>query len=89
VRAKSCQPASSLGRWTPLGQKTYVQSYPLADAPFLEYDMVRVPEKRVGTKRTHPYWRKGGKEMMEPRTIPPMETAPPCVGWSLEIGSGG
>ncbi len=53
-----------------------------------EYDMVRVPDKRAGTKQTHPYWRKGGKEMKEPGTITSLAAAASFVGWSLEIGAG-
>ncbi|MBA3474208.1 MAG: hypothetical protein H0T57_13445 [Rubrobacter sp.] len=50
--------------------------------------MVRVPDKRAGTKQTHPYWRKGGKEMKEPGTITSLAAAASFVGWSLEIGAG-
>jgi hypothetical protein len=50
--------------------------------------MVRMLDKRAGTKWSHPYGRKGGKEMKEPRTIPQLETAASFVGWSPEIGAG-
>jgi hypothetical protein len=50
--------------------------------------MVREPDKRAGTKQSHPYWRKGGKEMKEPRTIASLATAASFVSWGLEIGVG-
>jgi hypothetical protein len=48
--------------------------------------MVRMPDKRAGAEVSHPYWRKGGKWMKEPRTIPPLTTT--FVGWGFEVGAG-